>query len=111
MKYYIYFSERGLNYSNVNIIKSDKFEPYNSEEVVSVFVGSSSALNLNQYKTLKNIYIINRKRLNLLNNEVLETQVSQEMVNQKNDKLYSELQIFLENHGVKVPKGCELIVY
>ncbi|MGO4994503.1 hypothetical protein ACTQ5F_05635 [Jeotgalibaca porci] len=111
MKDYIYFSERGLNYSNVNIIKSDKFEPYNSEEVVSVFVGSSSALNLNQYKTLKNIYIINRKRLNLLNNEVLETQVSQEMVNQKNDKLYSELQIFLENHGVKVPKGCELIVY
>lgn len=108
---YIYFNNRTLNYSNVNIIKSDKFEVNNTDGIISMFVGSSSALNLNEYKTQKNIYIINRKRVNLLNNEVLETQISQDMLNQKTDNSYKELQNFLSSYKLEVPKGCELNVY
>lgn len=108
---FIYLSDKNLNYSNVNVIKSDKSDLQISENSVSIFVGSSAGLNLHDFKASKNVYLINRKRMNLLNNEILETQIKQEIVSKNNEHLTEKLKKFLSNKNVQVPKGCELIVY
>src|SRR5699024_4572498 len=96
----IYISGKENNFSNLNIYKSQGDE--NINEAINIYVGATAGL-ANYNLGNKNIYLLNRKKINTENNYLLVDNLLKSSNQQQ--EMTSDIENYLKNKGLDVPRG------
>lgn len=108
---WFYFSDDTHNLININTVKSESSK-YNSK-AVNIFLDSSASLSYSNFKSEKNIYLINRMKVHDYNIDDME-RVSENIIKENlfnTENINQEIISWIKSKEIEVPKGVEFYAY